>query len=201
MDWLGGGLGLLGSLFSGGMNYKMMKDQQQFIREQRADQYQVAADDLEKAGLNRIIAMGSPAPTLAGSMAKWDNIGQSAVTSASQAATVKQQGKKIQADVDKLATELTLLEKDVPVAEMQAAIAKKVQKIFDEYGDTVIDGIIDAIIDSEGSIDVELPSEDVIKERAIEVIINNFSNPFDWENQVPGVWPNYLMHYFGGSNE
>ena len=68
-----------GALSFAGDNY-MMEDQQSFnarqARLQRAWQermsntaYQRAASDLEKAGLNRILALGSPASTPGGAMA------------------------------------------------------------------------------------------------------------------------------------
>lgn len=70
----------------------------QIARENRAWQekmsntaYQRAAKDLEAAGLNRILALGSPSSTPAGNVATMQNEYGPAVSSAIEARTVKQQ--------------------------------------------------------------------------------------------------------------
>lgn len=63
---LGGGLSLAGGLFSNARNIDLSREQMAFQREMANTQYQRAAKDLEKAGLNRILALGSPAAAPAG---------------------------------------------------------------------------------------------------------------------------------------
>lgn len=63
---IGGGLSLAGGLFSNAKNVDLSREQMAFQREMANTQYQRAARDLEKAGLNRILALGSPAAAPAG---------------------------------------------------------------------------------------------------------------------------------------
>jgi len=74
---ISGGGNLLSSLFSGKSARRQNRAAAQRAREQMAFQermsstaYQRSAKDLQKAGLNRILALGSPASTPAGAMAQ-----------------------------------------------------------------------------------------------------------------------------------
>ena len=85
------GVGLLGGLFSAKGARDRNKVQRQMAREQMAFQermsstaYQRAAQDLEKAGLNRILALGKPASTPGGAMANIVDELTPAVASAAQ---------------------------------------------------------------------------------------------------------------------
>jgi hypothetical protein len=57
------GLDQASSAVSYSRQKKLLKRQQDFYERMRATQYQTATEDLEKAGLNRILALGSPAPS------------------------------------------------------------------------------------------------------------------------------------------
>jgi hypothetical protein len=135
---------LSGGLLSfAGDNY-MMEDQQSFnarqARLQRAWQermsntaYQRAAADLDKAGLNRILALGSPASTPGGAMASSGILpaGSSAVSAATNIATAgqniaesKDRQKTIQATADKIATQIEEIQANIELKGAQTTKAK-----------------------------------------------------------------------------
>jgi len=101
---IGGGLGAIGSFFGASSSAKQAK---KLAREQMAFQermsntaYQRSADDLEAAGLNRILALGSPASSPAGAMAPVPNYGDALTAGAKTAAesmTQRVQRQNIQA--------------------------------------------------------------------------------------------------------
>ena len=106
LSGLGGALGsVVGGLFGKSGQESANRTNLMIARENRAFQermsntaYQRAALDLEKAGLNRILALGSPATTPAGNIATMQNVNQQlaegvreASGKAIQAITAKQQ--------------------------------------------------------------------------------------------------------------
>lgn len=82
---------LLGGMFAARENRKTSKRQMEFQERMRDTQYQSAAKDLEAAGLNRVLALGSPAPSPSGSGFSAPNVqlGSSGVAGA-QAQTARQ---------------------------------------------------------------------------------------------------------------
>lgn len=76
---IGGAFGLAGSKESAGASKQTAREQMAFQERMSNTAYQRAADDLEAAGLNRIIAFGSPATTPPGAMAQVPDFG-SAIT-------------------------------------------------------------------------------------------------------------------------
>jgi len=77
---------LAGSLASGLFGRSSAKSQMKFQERMGNTQYQRAAKDLEAAGLNRILALGSPAAAPSGAMATMPDLGQS-MSSGAQAST------------------------------------------------------------------------------------------------------------------
>lgn len=72
---IGAGASLLGGLMSSSSSAKQAKAQMAFQERMSNTAYQRAADDLEAAGLNRILALGSPASTPGGAMGQVPNFG------------------------------------------------------------------------------------------------------------------------------
>ena len=88
---IGAGLGLLGGQLSATSSAKQAKEQMDFQERMSNTAYQRAATDLEKAGLNRVLALGSPATTPGGAMGQVPDFG-SAMASGSQAGVATASG-------------------------------------------------------------------------------------------------------------
>ena len=89
---IGGGLGAAGSLFgsilSGDQSEEVARDNRRFVERMSNTAYQRAAADLEAAGLNRILAIGSPASTPSGAMPTIPDYGQSMASGAKAMADI-----------------------------------------------------------------------------------------------------------------
>lgn len=70
---IGGLLGRSGQESANRANLAIAREQMAFQREMSSTAYQRSAADLEKAGLNRILALGKPASTPAGASAQMQN--------------------------------------------------------------------------------------------------------------------------------
>lgn len=100
-----GGANLLGSAGTAVASAKQAKAQMDFQERMSNTAYQRAAKDLEAAGLNRILALGSPASTPGGAMGQVPDFGQALASgmnaastmagTASQAAVQEQQSLKL----------------------------------------------------------------------------------------------------------
>lgn len=95
MSWaavIGAAASLIGSAIQNRSNKKEAEKNRNFQEEMSSTAYQRSADDLEAAGLNRVLALGSPASTPSGAQAIADvpDLG-SAVQTGIHAASAKQQ--------------------------------------------------------------------------------------------------------------
>lgn len=78
---MGGPVGAVaGSVASGLFSGRQARKQMQFQERMASTQFQRAAKDLEAAGLNRVLALGSPAAAPGGAMGSMPDIGQSGMT-------------------------------------------------------------------------------------------------------------------------
>lgn len=125
MSGVGAAAGDLGSaVISGLFGQHSAKKQMQFQEYMANTQYQRAAVDLEKAGLNRILALGSPAPSPAGAAATMPD--SKVGTSYQTGATAKQQ-RNVMAASEKLTNEQANTERSQQalLGVQAAAIAQK----------------------------------------------------------------------------
>lgn len=86
---IGGGLGYAGARQAARMSQQQAREQMAFQERMSNTAYQRAASDLEAAGLNRVLALGSPASSPGGASGQVPNLGASAAQGAA-AGTAKE---------------------------------------------------------------------------------------------------------------
>lgn len=106
LSTLGGFAGPVGSIIGGllgsssakernKMQMELAREQMRFQERMSNTAYQRAAADLEKAGLNRILALGKPASSPAGAMAQLETPAKSAVAGINSALAIRRQQQEI----------------------------------------------------------------------------------------------------------
>jgi hypothetical protein len=98
-------LGMFGQSSANKANAKMAREQMAFQERMSNTAYQRSTKDLEKAGLNRILALGSPASSPAGQTAQMKSTTESAAASAAGMATMIAQIRNIEAQTEKTQVE------------------------------------------------------------------------------------------------
>ena len=110
---IGAGASLLGDVHSAKQSAKQARLNREFQERMSSTAYQRAADDLEAAGLNRVLALGSPASTPGGAMGQVPSMG-SAIAHGAQAgyglASTAQDIKQSEAQIKKILSESKLLD-------------------------------------------------------------------------------------------
>ena len=158
---IGGLIGSKGVGDANARNIELSREQMQFQERMSNTAYQRAAADLEAAGLNRILALGSPASTPGGARPTVLNeLGplaqgvmqsgtqgvqafaqhQGAITQAEHATTMKEQQQLLRNQALKVLDEIELVRKNTKVASAQAEVSDMLADLLKEVRQMINDG-------------------------------------------------------------
>lgn len=126
---IGGGLGVAGSSITAAKSAEEAQRNREFQERMSSTAYQRAAEDLKAAGLNRILAFGSPASTPGGAVGQVPDFGQSLSSGASQGlgiGTSAQQIKTQAAQMDKLIEETGVIKSKAVKVALESKLWEKI---------------------------------------------------------------------------
>jgi len=156
---IGGGLGLAGDVGTAVASAKEAQKNRDFQERLSNTAYQRAATDLEAAGLNRILALGSPASTPGGAVATFPNFGSSITGGASAIANTAMQANVADKQANKLVTENRVLtqkqKQEVQKTALWREIAPLIVRAAGQFNDLLgmlTDGAIPKLLEKVGNI-------------------------------------------------
>jgi len=136
-DVLGGLFGMSGQSSANRANERIAKENREFQERMSSTAYQRAAKDLDAAGLNRILALGSPASTPGGATAVMQNKKAPLARGVSQSAHTALALKKASAEISNIGANTENTEANTELTRTRQLIASHGEVIAGITGDIV----------------------------------------------------------------